>query len=166
MSTLSQWAARWGKAIPPEALADLHARMGLAGEQYTASAKRPNEAASESYVQSLVRLEAPKAGVILFRNNVGALPDETGRVVRYGLANDSKEMNAQIKSADLVGLRRVLIGPQHVGHTIGQFVSREVKHGAWRFNPKDKHEAAQMKWLELVTSWGGDAAFASGVGTL
>lgn len=164
MNTLTVWATQW--RIAPEALADLQRRMGTAGEQLTMSLKRPTEPASESYVQSVVRLEAAQKSVLLFRNNSGAYVDDTGRLVRYGLANDSAEINKVIKSSDLVGVRRVIITPQHVGHTIGQAVFRECKFGTWRHNPKDKHEAAQLKFGELVMSYGADFAFAAGVGTL
>lgn len=161
---LDYWAQDW--AIPPAALADLRARMAIDGLTAMAHPKRPDEGASESRVQSSVRLEAAGKGCILFRNNVGALLDERGVPVRYGLANESKAMNDKLKSSDLIGIRRVLIGPQHAGQVIGQFVARECKHGAWKRSPTDKHEAAQDAFLRLVLSYGGDAAFAPGVGTL
>ena len=120
---------------------------------------------SESAVSALVRLEASAKGVLLFRNNVGVLPDANGRPVRYGLANESPDQNKVIKSADLIGIRPVLIEPRHVGHTIGQFVSREVKKGGWVYTGKGR-EAAQMAWVKAVVSRGGDACFCTGDGTL
>lgn len=120
---------------------------------------------SESAVSALVRLEASAKGVLLFRNNVGVLPDANGRPVRYGLANESPEQNKVIKSADLIGIRPVLIEPRHVGHTIGQFVSREVKKGGWVYTGKGR-EAAQMAWVKAIVSRGGDACFCTGEGTL
>ena len=161
---LDQWAQAWG--INPAAVADLKARIGIDGRFAMVHPKRPDEGASESRVQASVRLEASQKGLVIFRNNSGALMDDRGVPVRYGLANESKAMNARIKSSDLIGIRPLLIGPQHVGHTIGQFVARECKHGAWRLSPTDKHEAAQLTFINLVLSLGGDAAFAAGVGTL
>lgn len=161
---LDEWASRW--AVSPQALNDLKARMALDGQIATAHPKRADEGASESRVQSMVRLEASRKGVTLFRNNVGALLDERGVPVRYGLANESKAMNTAIKSSDLIGFRPILITPAMVGRTIGQFVAREVKHGAWTFNPKDAHELAQLTFINLVLAHGGDAAFAPGEGTL
>ena len=120
---------------------------------------------SESAVSAQVRLEASRKGVLLFRNNVGVLPDANGRPVRYGLANESAEQNKAIKSADLIGIRPVLIEPRHVGHTIGQFVSREVKKGGWVYTGKGR-EAAQMNWVKAIVARGGDACFCSGEGTL
>jgi hypothetical protein len=124
-----------------------------------------NLGASEAGVQSRVRLEAAHKGCYLWRNNVGVLPDRYGRPIRYGLANDSKAVNKEVKSGDLIGVRPVLITQVHVGHTIGQFLSREVKPGAWRYSGTDR-EQAQLAWVELITSLGGDACFANNEGTI
>lgn len=161
--TLDQWASR--HAVTPAALAELRTLMGLEGcAIVTPDPKRPAEPASEAYIQSGIRLEAAREDILLFRNNVGALLDERGVPVRYGLANDSKQMNDRIKSADLIGIRKVLIGPQHIGRTLGLFVSRECKAAGWKYRG-DKHEQAQQRWLDLVLSYGGDAAFAAGPGS-
>lgn len=120
---------------------------------------------NEAAVQSLVRLEAVEKGVRLWRNNVGALIDSRGVPVRFGLANDSATLNKAIKSGDLIGWRPVLIGPEHVGMTIAQFVSRECKRPGWVYHGSP-HEVAQAEWLRLVQADGGDAAFCTGVGTL
>ena len=155
---LDTWAARWN--VPAAALADLRALM--------VASTIPQEAAgtSEAAVQSMVRVEASQKGARLFRNNVGAGTLADGSFVRWGLANDSKQLNEQVKSADLIGLRPVLITEWHVGKTIGQFISRECKHAGWKFNPKDKREVAQERWARMVNALGGDARFATGRGTL
>jgi hypothetical protein len=126
---------------------------------------------SEAYVQSLVRLEAPGAGVRLWRNNVGVLVDKTGRPVRFGLANDTRKLNEELKSGDLIGWRRVLITPEMVGRTIAQIVSRECKPPGWTPAPPGPterwlHEEAQRRWAALINNDGGDACFATGEGTL
>lgn len=116
---------------------------------------------SEAYVQSEVRLAAPRGGMLLWRNNVGALLDSRGVPVRYGLCNDNATLNKTFKSADLVGIRKVLITPAMVGQTIGQFASLECKHRGWRWQG-DSHEVAQAAWANLVNSWGGYAKFTTG----
>jgi hypothetical protein len=121
--------------------------------------------ANEATQQALVRLEAASKGHILYRNNVGVLLDARGVPVRFGLANDSAAVNENVKSADLIGIKRVLITPDMVGRTVGVFLSREVKAKGWRFTGTPR-EVAQLRWLELVTSYGGDAAFCTGPGTL
>lgn len=153
------WAKRWG--LPDQAIQELHQALGLVNTNPEAPAVGNNEAA----VQVRIRLEASDKGAILWRNNVGALRDDRGVPVRYGLANESKAMNEAIKSSDLIGIKPVLIGPEHVGQTIGQFVAREIKEPTWKYTGT-KREAAQLRFLNLVLSMGGDACFATGEGTL
>lgn len=158
---LEGWAAKWN--VPPAALWDLRVQMGVGmfNPPIDPNAGTPG---SEVRQQSLVRLDASQNGVWLTRNNVGALLDTRNIPVRYGLANESKAQNEQVKSADLIGIRPVFIGPQHIGRTIGQFVSREIKHAAWKWSG-DKHETAQLNWCNFVLSKGGDAAFCTGPGS-
>ncbi len=157
MTPLHAWAIRHG--VPLEALAELAIMTGASGAVLTP----PGE--SEARVQSLIRLEAPAKGVRLFRNNVGVLENRDGRPVRYGLANDTKALNKELKSGDLIGWRSVTITPEHVGGRIAQFVSRECKPSGWKYRG-DPHETAQDRWNLLVTLDGGDARFATGEGTL
>jgi hypothetical protein len=118
---------------------------------------------SEAAIQNDVRLEASKLGIYLWRNNVGAHKTDTG-FIRYGLANDSAATNKTMKSADLIGIRPLVITLDHVGMTVGQFVSREIKQEGWAFRGTER-ELSQERWAKLIASLGGDAAFASGVGT-
>lgn len=151
MTTLHQWAHQWG--VSPEAVADLQQRMGTAP-----AAPGDHGGDNEAAVSVRVRLDAARQGVHLWRNNVGAMQDQTGRWVRFGLCNDSKQMNEAFKSGDLIGCRPVTVEPHMVGWRIGQFVSREVKAAGWRFHGTER-ELAQLKWIELVMSLGGDAQF-------
>ena len=158
---LTQWAIR--NRIPAQALMELHA---IYGAPITSSEDSLcGDPASEAYVQSIVRLEAVKKGMRLWRNNVGALIDSRGVPVRYGLANDSKQLNVVCKSGDLIGWRPILITPAHVGSKIAQFVSRECKRPGWMYTGSD-HERAQLKWAEMIAADGGDAKFCTGEGTL
>ena len=158
MNPTQEWAQRWN--VPQAALNDLAATLGTLTEPQQTKPTTP-----EAAVQNMIRLEASRKGLRVWRNNVGACQDESGRFIRYGLANDSQKMNAAIKSSDLIGIRPVKIAPGHVGHTIGQFVAREVKAGDWKYRGT-KREAAQLAFLTLVNSMGGDASFASCQGTL
>lgn len=158
--TLDDWAIRWG--VSAAALVELRAMWGIINSTNpTTIGADPSEAG----VQMSVRLEATEKRLLLWRNNVGALLDKDGRLVRYGLANDSKALNEKIKSGDLIGIRPVTIGAEHIGHVIGQFVSRETKFAGWKFKG-DAREMAQLRWIELVASAGGDAAFTTGPGSL
>ena len=138
--TLFEWAERWG--VPRAALAEL---ANAATRDVSA---HPD--LGEAGVQQAVRLEAARAGWRLWRNNLGAGKIEDGRFVRWGLANDSAQLNARLKSSDLIGWKPG-----------GQFVARECKPPGWKYNPNDEHEAAQLAFIMLVLNDGGDAAFAT-----
>lgn len=117
---------------------------------------------SEALVQSECRLLAPYVGLHLFRNNRGAFKDDTGRVVRYGLANDSKQLNKVVKSGDLIGWQLMRITPDMVGKTVPIFASVECKPEDWK--PPRKGDAledyeAQLAWAQLVLAAGGRALF-------
>ena len=155
-----QWAVRHG--VTMAALQELAGIFGMHGGH-----DLPPEVkgTSEDAVKVAVRLEAARKGVRLFRNNVGVLKNDRGVPVRYGLANESKQVNEVMKSADLIGWRPLLIEQRHVGHCVALFVSRECKKVGWRYTGYD-HEQAQLAWAQLVTAGGGDAAFCTGEGTL
>ena len=157
---LNQWAIKWG--VPFEAVEDLRRELGTVNtDPITGEAIRP-----EAIVQNAIRLEASQKGLRLWRNNSGVAMNENGdRTVRYGLCNDSKRVNKVLKSADLIGIRPVLITPGHVGQVIGVFVARECKPSDWTYTGTER-EAAQLKFLELVAALGGDATFANSEGTL
>lgn len=157
---LSSWAER--HHITPAALADLLAIMLPPCDP---PEHKGRALTGEAGVQALLRLEAAAAGWHLWRNNVGVLQDKRGVPVRYGLANDSAQLNARIKSSDLIGWRPLVITPAHVGKTVAQFVCREVKAPGWRYTGDDREEA-QRRWIGMVLAAGGDACFANGPGTI
>ena len=154
---MNQWALKWG--VPHEALVEL--------TQMNATEYAPNQIAEkgEARVQSLVRLEAARKGMYLWRNQNGAFKNDRGRWVRFGLGNDSKQANEICKSSDLIGIRKTLIQPHMVGWVIGQFVAREMKPEGWQFSGTE-HEVAQRTFIDLVNANGGDAQFCNQVGTL
>ena len=115
----------------------------------------------EQMVSHEVRIKASEAGWRLWRNNVGATKTEDGSFIRYGLCNETAEINKQIKSADLIGIKPVVITEEMVGTTIGQFVSREVKRRNWSYKGTSA-EQAQLAWATLVNSMGGDAKLTNG----
>ena len=119
---------------------------------------------SEGANQNRIRDHFAQQGVRLFRNNSGVLPNERGRPVRYGLANDSAELNRQIKSSDLIGWRPLLITPDMVGQVVAQFASVEVKDDDWQFpRPTNRSEYArcdaQRRWLRMALADGAFGGF-------
>jgi hypothetical protein len=118
---------------------------------------------SEELVQQNIRLALARDGFDLWRNNVGACQDENGRVIRYGLMNDSKKLNERFKSSDLIGIRPMRITPEWVGHTVGVFVAIECKSDNWTIKINDPHVSAQARFIDLVSRNGGFAGFAQSV---
>ena len=104
---------------------------------------------TEGDVQATIRIEAAKSGFILWRNNSGALTDVAGRLVRYGLGNDSPSVNKVLKSSDLIG-----IGPY------GRMLAVECKPSNWKYNGSDR-ERAQLTFINIVKARGGYACFAT-----
>ena len=113
----------------------------------------------ESAVQQRVQLEMARLGGLIWRNNVGACEDKTGRIIRYGLCNESAQMNRSLKSSDLVGVSPIVIRPDHVGRTLGVYTALECKKSDWHLTPGDQRAQAQLRYLELVRSVGGIGAF-------
>ncbi len=129
----------------------------------------------EAGAQQNARFVIARAGGLVWRNNVGATPavvdahcpkcrfnfEIKQRIVRYGLCNDSHQLNALFKSSDLIGVVPRLITPQMVGSTIGQFLAVEVKKPGWQFKGKGR-EVQQQAYLTLVASRGAIAQFSTG----
>lgn len=155
MLNLTTWAARWG--VPLEALQDLRAQLGLINDL-----PAPVGGVSEAAVQNRVRLAAAERGARYWRNNSGAYKDDSGRLVRYGLMNDSAALNAVLKSPDLVGIEPELITPAYVGMTLGVFSGVECKPVGWQYTGTAR-ERAQLAAGQLIISLGGRFRFASGM---
>ena len=115
----------------------------------------------EAAVQTHTRLALARMGAITQRNNVGACEDVTGRIIRYGLMNDSQQMNRQFKSSDLINIIPILIEPRHVGMTLGVYAAIECKREGWTLTPGDARGQAQARYHELVRSVGGIGGFVS-----
>lgn len=141
------WAKRW--KLPAEAIVELREIFGI-----TAGVCQNSDKGSEASIVAKVRLEASRLGIILWRNNLGAVHTDDGRFIRYGLANESAQLNAKVKSSDLIGIQPVRIG----GEVIGRFVAIEVKKSGWGFKGTIR-EGAQLKYLNIVELNGGRGFF-------
>lgn len=141
--TLTEWAMTYGISHVA-----LHALRSEVFNLDPGPAAPEWQGKSEAAVQAGVRLRASQMGDRLWRNNVGALLDERGVPVRYGLANESPQQNKVLKSSDLIGIER---------HS-GRFLSYECKEPGWRYTGTPR-EVAQLNWIGLVCSLGGKARF-------
>lgn len=151
---LYQWARRHG--VSQAALNEL--LQHLTSVQTNPSNAVDARSGTEANNQKLTTMDAARYGARLWRNNVGACVDENGNFLRYGLCNETKEINEACKSSDLIGIKPVTVTSEHVGHVIGQFVAREMKPSDWQYSAT-KREKAQLAFINLINALGGDARF-------
>lgn len=103
---------------------------------------------TESELQNAVRLALGRSSdVRLYRNEVGQARHHN-HVVRYGLC---------VGSSDLIGWRRVIVQPHHVGSQIAQFTAIELKSETGKLTKEQK------QFIALVQTWGGLAGVARSV---
>ena len=76
----------------------------------------------------------------VWRNNTGALVDQQGRFVRFGLCKGS---------SDLIGMRSLEVTPELVGRRLAQFVALEIKTESGTVSTE------QRAFLRLVQQLGG-----------
>ncbi len=101
---------------------------------------------SETSILQNIRLDLGLLPEVkIFRNNTGALRDDKGRPVTFGLHPGSP---------DLVGWRTVIVTPEMVGKPLAVFLGIEVKT---RFGRPTEQ---QQLFLETVRSAGGMAGVA------
>jgi hypothetical protein len=120
----------------------------------------------ESFVQQEIQIHAKNFDCNLMRNNSGALKDDTGRLIRFGLGNVSKSHSDKVKSSDLIGFTKVVITPEMVGKTVAIFTAIEVKKESWKSDPNDKRETAQNNFIKWIVNNGGYAGFCNCIDNL
>jgi hypothetical protein len=92
---------------------------------------------SEANLQRDIMLALSRAGCLVWRNNTGALRDQSGRLVRYGLC---------VGSSDIIGVT-----------PCGKFLCIEVKSAKGRVTPE------QDRFIAAVRAKGGRAGVARSV---
>lgn len=164
--TYQEWAAKH-----PAAAADMAQMIGAT--EWIADSKTAGK--SESWSQKTARINIANQGAYSWRNNVGAMPSKCqcgaklccpacGKGLghhRWGLANDSPQLNKKFKSSDLILAIPRLITSNMVGTVIAQFGAVETKRPGWRYM-KTEREMGQANWLALVQKIGGYATFTTG----
>jgi hypothetical protein len=151
-----QWALRWG--LHPQAVDELRAILGASAPDETPVA---GPFKSEAAVQQQVQLRAAARGARLWRNNVGCCEDRTGRMIRYGLANQTANINRVFKSSDLIGITPLVVTPPMLGSTVGVFTAAECKAPGWKYRDTDERAVAQLAFINFIVSRGGIARFVS-----
>tara|TARA_E500000331_G_scaffold57142_1_gene51320 strand:+ start:2976 stop:3347 length:372 start_codon:yes stop_codon:yes gene_type:complete len=100
---------------------------------------------SEQGIQNRIRLDLSRGPTRLFRNNTGALKDEGGRLVHFGLCKGS---------SDLIGWKTKTITQDMVGSKVAIFTAIEVK------KPKKNATDLQDHFIKVVNAAGGIAGVA------
>ena len=94
---------------------------------------------SETEITKKCLLDLSKQdGVTVWRNNTGALKNQSGQLVRFGLPG----------SGDILGLKATKITPEMVGKTFGLFISIETK------TKTGKQRDQQERFEEMVIKHG------------
>lgn len=150
LTPLEQWAIRHG--VSQMALYELY---GL----YQPDGSPHEDGESESATSKECELIAARAGQRLWRNNNGALKNDKGQWVRYGLGNTSKKINEVMKSSDYIGIKTVIITPDMIGMKFGRFIAAEFKEPNWHMTPRDKRAQAQATFGTVVEHAGGEFRF-------
>lgn len=167
IDAINVWRHRW-----PAAAEELDRVLNPHTTLPACTSSSPSHRLSgESATSRYIRAELAKLGVYSWRNNVGATPSEIecpacrhrwAQVpTRYGLANESRGLNENFKSHDLILAIPMVITPEMVGHTVARFGSLEVKRPGWTFTGQGR-ERGQANWGNLVNRLGGFAEFTSG----
>ena len=113
---------------------------------------------TEHEIQQRILLACGKGPSRLWRNNVALA--WTGKAIKLDggdvLIRNARPLHAGLckGSADLIGLRTVTIGPEHVGQRLAVFCAIEVKSATGRPTPE------QTAFLALVREMGGLAGIA------
>jgi hypothetical protein len=93
------------------------------------------------------------------RNNSGVLINpHTGRPVRFGLGNDSSNINRVFKSPDLIGITQKTC---RCGEIHGIFTGLEIKIPGWKFSKNNQVHIAQNNFLSEIRRRNGIADFIS-----
>lgn len=113
---------------------------------------------SEKAIQSAVMLAASQAGFTIWRNNTGQAwaGDATRLADGSILIRNPRPLHVGLckGSADLIGIRPVVVAPEMLGQTLAQFTAIEVK------TPRGKLSEPQARFLAFVESKGGLALLA------
>lgn len=121
-------------------------------------------ATPEAEASQVVRLRAAAWGSRVFRNNSGVLVNEVGVPVRFGLGNESKKVNSELKTSDFIGWTPIVITQEMVGKTVAVFTAIEAKPVGFKIKsayPVKSREYAQLNFINMVKNAGGISGFAS-----
>lgn len=118
----------------------------------------------EGKARQNVRLRAAEWGARLYKNNSGVAYDQGGRPVFFGLGNEGKKGDEDIRTPDDVGFTVVTVTPEMVGKKIAVFTAIDSKKLGFIVKSnytKRTREYGQKKFFDIVNNFNGIAGFAS-----
>lgn len=111
-----------------------------------------------------VLLGANRRGCRLYRNNSGVAYDQFNRPVFFGLGNEGKKSDDDLRTPDYVGFHKLTITPEMVGKTVPIFTAIDAKKLGFvckEYYSKGSREYGQKLFFDIVEQAGGIAGFAS-----
>lgn len=117
----------------------------------------------EAKAKDTVLLRANQWGSRLFKNNSGVAFTEGGRPVFFGLGNEGKKSETDIRTPDDVGWTEITITPEMVGKKVAVFTCIDSKKLGFVVKPNytvGTREYGQNKFFQQVINAGGIAGFA------
>jgi hypothetical protein len=125
---------------------------------------------TEQQIQQRILLACSKGPSRLWRNNVALAWTGQAQQIKQRaqvllnpgdvVIRNARPLHAGLcrSSADLIGLRSITIGPEHVGQRLAVFAAIEVKSATGRPTPE------QLAFIDMVQQMGGLAGVARSVG--
>ncbi len=125
---------------------------------------------TEHEIQQRILLATSKGPSRMWRNNVALAWTGQAQQIKHRaqvvlspgdmVIRNARPLHAGLckGSADLIGLRTITIGPEHVGQRLAVFAAIEVKSATGRLTPE------QAAFLAMVQQMGGLAGVARAVG--
>jgi len=118
-----------------------------AGRTYALAPRKPKRKTETALTREIMVALNRLPGVHVFRNNTGALADETGRVVYYGLGKGSPDLVGWVTGS------MVASGMSHWCN-VARFLGVEVKMpGKMRAHPEVLEN--QDRWRDMIEAAGG-----------
>ena len=122
----------------------------------------------ETSRQNKIRIALSSLGITNFRNNTGVgwagkMIKGAGKMMFVGkgdvVVRDARPLRAGLckGSSDIIAIKPVLITPEMVGQTLGQFIAIEVK------TPKGRPTKDQLNFNQIINDKGGTALIARSV---
>ena len=121
-------------------------------------------ATPEGKAKQIVKLRATEWGARLYKNNSGVAYTADSRPVFFGLGNEGKKDDDDIRTPDEVGYTVVTVTPEMVGKQIAVFTCFDAKKLGFVVKPnyaKGTREFGQQKFFDRVLRDNGIAGFAS-----